>query len=126
MAGKFEAFLDPESYFRFRLLAPDGEVMAVSGPFQDKAALAAGIAAVRECAGTGLVTDLCPAGFVARPAPGAAPAAAHELVEGAPVAAAAAKAGCEDRRVRAGHTFVLAKGPHRQGSKPRWTTAIAR
>nr|BFE43002.1 hypothetical protein GCM10017547_08950 [Pseudarthrobacter oxydans] len=59
MAGKFEAFVDSDSSFRFRLLAPDGAVMAVSGPYQDKAALAAGIAVVRECAGTGLVTDLC-------------------------------------------------------------------
>ena len=116
MAGKFEAFVDPELFFRFRLLAPDGAVMAVSGPFEDKAALAAGIAAVRECAGTGLVTDLCPAGAVARPAPAAAPA----------LAPAAAPAACEDRRISAGHTFVLAKEPRRQGTKPRWTTAVAR
>ncbi|MDQ0870588.1 uncharacterized protein YegP (UPF0339 family) [Arthrobacter sp. V1I9] len=116
MAGKFEAFVDQESFFRFRLLAPDGAVMAVSGPFEDKAALAAGIAAVRECAGTGLVTDLCPAGAVARPAPAGAPV----------LAPAAAPADCEDRRTPAGHTFVLAKGPRRQGTKPRWTTAIAR
>ena len=62
MAGRFEAFVDAESFFRFRLLAPDGTVIAVSSPFEDKAAVAAGIAAARECAGTGLVTDLCPAG----------------------------------------------------------------
>jgi uncharacterized protein len=116
MAGKFEAFVDQDSYFRFRLLAPDGTVMAVSGPFEDKAALAAGIAAVRECAGTGLVSDLCPAGAVARTAPATAPA----------VAPAAAPADCEDRRTPAGHTFILAKGPRRQGTKPRWTTAVAR
>ncbi|WP_104043225.1 YegP family protein [Arthrobacter sp. ZGTC412] len=116
MAGKFEAFVDQDSFFRFRLLAPDGSVMAVSGPFEDKAALAAGITAVRECAGTGLVTDLCPAGAVARPAPAGAPV----------FAPAAAPADCEDRRTPAGHTFVLAKGPRRQGTKPRWTTAVAR
>jgi uncharacterized protein YegP (UPF0339 family) len=116
MAGKFEAFVDQDSYFRFRLLAPDGTVMAVSGPFEDKAALAAGISAVRECAGTGLVTDLCPAGAVARTAPAAAPA----------VAPAAAPADCEDRRTPAGYTFILAKGPRRQETKPRWTTAVAR
>ncbi len=115
MAGKFEAFVDQDSYFRFRLLAPDGTVMAVSGPFEDKASLAAGISAVRECAGTGLVTDLCPAGAVARTAPAAAPAVAQ-----------AAAADCEDRRTPAGHTFILAKEPRRQETKPRWTTAVAR
>lgn len=112
MAGKFEAFVDQDSYFRFRLLAPDGTVMAVSGPFENKAGLAAGLAAVRECAGTGLVTDLCPAGAVARTA--------------AAVAPEAAQAGCEDRRTPAGQMFILAKEPRRQGTKPRWTAGVAR
>jgi uncharacterized protein len=117
MAGKFEAFVDPDSFFRFRLLAPDGAVMAVSAPFEDKAALAAGIAAVRECAGTGLVTDLCPAGAPARRAAAAAPAAAP----------AAGDAGCRDQTVPAGvHTFTLAKGMRRQGARPRWITAATR
>jgi hypothetical protein len=96
--------------------------MAVSGPFEDKAALAAGIAAVRECAGTGLVTDLCPAGTVARPAPMAAPAA----LGAAPVVLGADPAACEDRRAPAVHTFILAKGLRGEGTKPRWTTAVAR
>lgn len=61
MAGIFEVFVDAESYFRFQLKAPDGTVMAVSKTFDDKAAAVAGIAAVRDCAGMGLVTDLCPA-----------------------------------------------------------------
>jgi hypothetical protein len=103
--------------------------MAVSGPFEDKAALAAGIAAVRECAGTGLVTDLCPAGTVARPAPMAAPAAlgADPVALGAaPVVLGADPAACEDRRAPAVHTFILAKGLRGQGTKPRWTTAVAR
>jgi uncharacterized protein YegP (UPF0339 family) len=60
MAGLFEVFVDAESHFRFRLKAPDGTVMAVSRAFDDKPAAVAGIAAVRECAGTGLITDLCP------------------------------------------------------------------
>jgi uncharacterized protein YegP (UPF0339 family) len=59
MAGLFEVFVDAESHFRFRLKAPDGIVMAVSRAFDDKPAAVAGIAAVRECAGTGLITDLC-------------------------------------------------------------------
>ncbi|MDQ1060677.1 uncharacterized protein YegP (UPF0339 family) [Arthrobacter globiformis] len=61
MAGVFEVFLDAESQFRFRLKAPDGTVLAISTPFEDKRAAAAGIADVRECAGTGLITDLSPA-----------------------------------------------------------------
>lgn len=63
MAGKFEVFLDSQSKFRFRLVGADGAVMAISQAFNDKAAVAVGIAAVRECAGTGLVTDLSPAGI---------------------------------------------------------------
>ncbi|MDQ0925055.1 uncharacterized protein YegP (UPF0339 family) [Pseudarthrobacter sp. W1I19] len=117
MAGKFEAFVDHDSFFRFRLLAPDGTIMAISGPFDSKTALAAGIAAVRECAGTGLVTDLCPAGTVARQPPAAVPASAAATVQD----------DCDDRRVPAsGHTFSLANGPRRQGSRPRWVTAAAR
>jgi uncharacterized protein YegP (UPF0339 family) len=58
MAGVFEVFVDADSHFRFRLKAPDGTVMAVSRAFGDKPAAVAGIAAVRECAGTGLITDL--------------------------------------------------------------------
>ena len=86
MAGKFEVFVDGESNFRFRLTAPDGTVMAVSAVFSDKLAAVAGIAAVRECAGMGLVTDLCPesgmqdgikpAASAARPS--AAPQARHD------------------------------------------------
>ncbi|WP_285320336.1 DUF1508 domain-containing protein [Pseudarthrobacter sp. lyk4-40-TYG-27] len=57
MAGMFELFVDAESAFRFRLTAPDGTVMAVSKPFDTKTDAVAGIAAVREYAGMGLVTD---------------------------------------------------------------------
>lgn len=123
MAGKFEAFIDAESYFRFRLIDPDGAVVAVSGPFPDKAALAAGISSVRECAGTGLVTDLCPAGVVSAPAAarGQAPAPA------AGPTAAASRSDCEDTRGPAGgHTFILAKGMRRQGTRSRWSAAAAR
>ena len=114
MAGRFEVFVDVDAYFRFRLLAPDGAEVAVSGPYPDKAALAAVIAAVRECAGTGLVTDLCPAAAVVRqvqvPAEDPAPAPA------------ALRPDCEDQRVPAGGpTFILAKSPRGQGARPRWT-----
>jgi uncharacterized protein YegP (UPF0339 family) len=109
MAGKFEVFLDEDSRFRFRLIAPDGTVMAESGVFEDKAAVAAGIAAVRECAGTGLVTVLCPAAKVAPPAPA--------------VAAAQLQANCGDQLVPAprAHTVVIANTPRRRVSAPRWT-----
>jgi uncharacterized protein YegP (UPF0339 family) len=59
MAAKIELFHDRNNAFRFRLKTPDGTVIAVSKPFPDKAAAVAGIRAVRECAGTGLITDLC-------------------------------------------------------------------
>jgi uncharacterized protein YegP (UPF0339 family) len=62
MAGTFEVFMDRESNFRFRLTTSDGTVVAESAAFADKPAAVAGIAAVRECAGMGLVTDLCPNG----------------------------------------------------------------
>ncbi|HET7140188.1 MAG TPA: DUF1508 domain-containing protein [Arthrobacter sp.] len=58
MAGMFELFVDAKSNFRFRLTAPDGSVMAVSKAFEDKTAAVAGIAAVREYAGMGLITDV--------------------------------------------------------------------
>ena len=60
MAGMFELYMDAESYFRFRLTAPDGTVMAVSKAFDTKTAAVAGIAEVREYAGMGHITDLCP------------------------------------------------------------------
>ncbi len=59
MAGMFELFMDSQSSFRFRLTAPDGTVMAVSKPFDTKTDAVAGIAAVREYAGMGLITDCC-------------------------------------------------------------------
>ncbi|WP_347886544.1 DUF1508 domain-containing protein [Pseudarthrobacter sp. CC12] len=57
MAGMFELFMDSESSFRFRVTAPDGTVMAVSKAFENKNAAVAGIAAVREYAGMGLISD---------------------------------------------------------------------
>lgn len=58
MTGMFELFTDSDASYRFRLTAPDGTVMALSRPFPDKQAAVAGIAAVREYAGMGLVTDI--------------------------------------------------------------------
>lgn len=60
MAGMFELFNDEESGFRFRITAPDGTVMAVSRSFPDKSSAVAGIRDVREYAGMGHITDLCP------------------------------------------------------------------
>lgn len=62
MAGKFEVFVDAEAQYRFRLTTPDGTELAVSAPYRDKSAAVAAIEAVRECAGMGLISDLCPAG----------------------------------------------------------------
>ncbi|APX02298.1 hypothetical protein BWQ92_11805 [Arthrobacter sp. QXT-31] len=74
MAGVFEVFVDADSQYRFRLMAPNGTVLAISAPFADKRAAAAGIADVRECAGTGLVTDLSPAAPEVQEASAAVPA----------------------------------------------------
>ncbi|MBT2533281.1 YegP family protein [Arthrobacter sp. ISL-48] len=60
MTGTFELFFDGTTGFGFRLKAADGTVMAVSPPFVDKRAAVIGITAVRECAGMGLISDLCP------------------------------------------------------------------
>jgi uncharacterized protein YegP (UPF0339 family) len=111
MAGTFEVFLDSESRFRFRLKAPDGTVVAVSGAFEDKSAVAAGIAAVRECAGTGLVTDLCPDTGVGRTIPVRAPAKVQPS--------------CDDQRVPATrvHPFPGATAPRRPVAAPRRTGA---
>jgi uncharacterized protein len=58
MAGQFEIFTDAESNVRFRLLAADGTLLAISRAFDDKRQAANGIMAVRECAGTGLISEV--------------------------------------------------------------------
>ena len=61
MAGSFELFVDEDSRIRFRLVMPDGRVLAVSGQYPDKHQAVAAIKDVRECAGTGLISDISPA-----------------------------------------------------------------
>jgi len=60
MAGRFELFLDEASGVRFRMVGPDGTELGISRPYPDTRAAAAGIEAMRECAGTGLISNLCP------------------------------------------------------------------
>lgn len=60
MAGMFELFNDEESNFRFRITGPDGAVMATSRAFPDKRSAVAGIRDMREYAGMGHITDVCP------------------------------------------------------------------
>jgi uncharacterized protein len=62
MAGKFELFTDEDSNVRFRMIGPDGSVLALSRAFPDTRSAAAGVEAMRECAGTGLISNLCPGG----------------------------------------------------------------
>ena len=70
MAGRFELFVDEDGQIRFRLVSASNKVLAVSGQFSDKRAVAAAIADVRECAGMGLIQDVdVPAGLVLAPAP---------------------------------------------------------
>jgi uncharacterized protein YegP (UPF0339 family) len=123
MAGMFEVFLDADSQFRFRLKAPDGMVMAVSGAFQDRSAVAAGIAAVRECAGTGLVTDLSGAPGQTRVH---APVPVQHVTAPAAVTQDAAQPACDEQfvpvsRVRAFAHFNAVRG---RISGARWTGAV--
>ena len=60
MTGAVGLFHDGNLSFGFRLEAPDGMVVAVSGPFPDMVSAVEGIRVVRERAGMGLITDLCP------------------------------------------------------------------
>lgn len=78
MSGSFELISGGLGELRVRLLADDGQVLAVSLPYADMAAAVAGIAAVREIAGTGLIVDHTevtrpPAAPVSRACDGSAP-----------------------------------------------------
>ncbi|MGO4247565.1 YegP family protein [Paenarthrobacter sp. RAF54_2] len=109
MAGMFELFVDPESAFRFRLTAPDGTIMAVSKPFDTKMDAVAGIAAVREYAGMGLIADQCTTSTNA-----AAPAACDDSA-GQPADA---------QRVPKIDFHTRARAVRRAVSGPRWAGAI--
>jgi uncharacterized protein YegP (UPF0339 family) len=95
MAGTFELFVDADACFRFRLRAPDGAVLAVSKAFPDKPAAVAGITAVREYAGMGLISDLCPAG------PRTAPEAPRPKAASTPVPGVDRRVHDNDLRIRA-------------------------
>jgi uncharacterized protein YegP (UPF0339 family) len=105
MAGIFEVFLDSDSLFRFRLKAPDGTVVAVSGAFEDKPAVAAGIAAVRECAGTGLVTDLSAAAHRGRRTAASVPVPARSVT----ASSAAAESACDRQQVPVSRVRAFAR-----------------
>jgi uncharacterized protein YegP (UPF0339 family) len=109
MAGMFELFVDGESAFRFRLTAPDGTVMAVSRPFDTKTDAVAGIAAVREYAGMGLISDHCTTTINAEP-----PRACEE----------AAAQPADSARVPRVDFHARARAVRRAVSGPRWAGAI--
>ena len=58
MSGIFELFTDHDGKFRFRLRAPNGEVIASSDIYPTWASAAAGITLVRATAATAVVDDL--------------------------------------------------------------------
>lgn len=60
MIVAFELIHDENPSFGFRLKTPDGMVVAVSGPFPDRVSAVEGVRVVREYAGMGWITDLCP------------------------------------------------------------------
>ena len=109
MAGTFELFVDADACFRFRLRAPDGAVLAVSKGFADKPAAVAGITAVREYAGMGLISDLCPAEPPASPA--ASPAAPRPRAASTPVPGVDRRVHDNDLRIRARALRRPAHGP---------------
>lgn len=120
MAGIFEVFVDGDSFFRFRLKAPDGIVIAVSTPFEDKSGVVAGIAAARECAGMGLVTDLCPPAGEREPA---TMIALPRTVPQIPPPQSAAPQACDERRRASDGFRARAKELRRAAAAPRWTGA---
>ncbi|MET3141123.1 UNVERIFIED_ORG: uncharacterized protein YegP (UPF0339 family) [Arthrobacter sp. UYEF10] len=108
MAGMFELFVDAESYFRFRLTAPDGTVMAVSKAFDNKTAAVAGIAAVREYAGMGLIADVSP----------------MERRATRPEARDVSVQVREVRRIPAADLHSRSREMHRATGEPRWAGAV--
>jgi uncharacterized protein YegP (UPF0339 family) len=104
MAGTFELFVDADACFRFRLRSPDGAVLAVSKGFADKPAAVAGITAVREYAGMGLISDLCPE-------PPATPAARRPRTTPAAVPGVDRRVHDNDLRIRARALRRPAHGP---------------
>lgn len=59
VSGQFEIFVSPRpGGYRYRLLDSSGNLLATSATFPTKRAAAAGIAVVREIAGTGLIHDM--------------------------------------------------------------------
>ncbi|MBT1002008.1 DUF1508 domain-containing protein [Paenarthrobacter sp. DKR-5] len=58
MAGTFEIFTDRDSQFRFRLASDDGNVLAISGGYEQKVHAVTAITAVRENAAMAHITDL--------------------------------------------------------------------
>ncbi len=84
MAGQFELFTDADSHIRFRLVATDGTVLAVSTPFEDKRAAADGIRAVRECAGTGLIREVRSSPWAASGRDSSRPSPSHRRHRHAP------------------------------------------
>lgn len=105
MAGTFELFVDADACFRFRLRSPDGAVLAVSKGFADKPAAVAGISAVREYAGMGLISDLCPE------EPPASPAAPQPRAASTPVPGVDRRVHDNDLRIRARALRRPAHGP---------------
>lgn len=54
MAGKYELYQDKAGGFRFRLKAPNGEIIATSEGYKSKASAMKGIESVRKNAGSEL------------------------------------------------------------------------
>ena len=57
MAAKFELYKDKKGEFRFRLVAPNGQTIAVSEGYKDKTGAKNGIESVKKNAPTAAIED---------------------------------------------------------------------
>lgn len=58
MTEKFEIYRDKASEYRFRLVAPNGEIIAVSEGYTTKQSAQRGVEAVKKYAGSAEIEDL--------------------------------------------------------------------
>lgn len=75
MAAKFVMFLDKAKKYRFRLVAPNGEIIAASESYESRASCVNGIKSIQKNAPIALVVDETEKKEPAKKAPAKKPAA---------------------------------------------------
>ena len=56
--GTFEIYADPEGEYRFRLRAPDGEIVAVSEGYAEKSSCRSGIERIKRYAPAAIIAEI--------------------------------------------------------------------